>query len=442
MQDISLFFGRFHPLIVHIPIGIILFAFSLEVYSFFTGNKFRQVIVLAYLLTALSGGLAAFIGYLLSTSGGYDDSTLNWHKWLGITTSILALLLAKIKSSDALDRKIGKLTLSQACMILTIAVVSVTGHLGGNLTHGSTYLTEYMPGPIKKIFLGEQIQEHREIPMSVDSVNMYEHIIQPMLNAKCQSCHNPSKMQGDLDLTNIEGIERGGLSGHAIEGGKLNKSEIFKRVTLPRESKKFMPPNNKPGFTNVELNLMNIWIENGASFEKKLHELHPDEKETYMASVYLGISNSGKEGDQLPIVTEINEELMQELISEGLMIDYIADQSALVDVSFVNVAKGQASELLKKITGLSVNIYKLNLSNCELHDEDLESIKTMTNLNFLRLENNQLTGATLSLLIPLKQLNYLNLNGNPLDNSAKDDLDKLNFIEKIYLWQTAFEQTQ
>jgi len=440
MQDISIFFGRFHPLIVHIPIGIILFAMALEIYEKISKINYKRAIVLAYFLTAISGGLAAFIGYLLSTSGGYDEVTLGWHKWLGILTSIFALILVKIKSSVLLDKKVGKFTISQIGLLLTLVMISATGHLGGNLTHGETYLTEYMPGPFKQLF-GKESDEKSKVlrPLDIDSVNMYAHIIKPVLEAKCQSCHNPSKMKGDLDLTSIEGIKKGGTSGHAVEAGKLNKSELYKRVTLPKDSKKFMPPDNKPALTNVEVDLLKMWVENGASFERKFHEQNPEEKEIYLVSVYLGISTTEQSVDQLPEITEIDDQLVSELKSNGLMIDFIAENSALIDVSFINIDKGQVTDVLSKLTGIQENIYKLNLANCGLKDDDMEPLKSMINLHFLRLENNELSGNSLPKLMGLKNLNYLNLNGNPLAESAGAALDQLAFIEKIYLWQTKFD---
>lgn len=443
MQDFSLFLGRFHPLVVHIPIGVIVFAFVLELVGRISKVKYKKAIALAYLLTAISGAVAAFIGYLLSTSGGYEESTLGWHKWLGILVSLISLVLAKVKSSSRLDKSIGKFTISQVGLALLLVVISITGHLGGNLTHGETYLTEYMPDPLKQLLTGgntEIIETSK--PLEIDSVNMYAHIIQPILETKCQSCHNPSKMKGDLDLTSIEGIEKGGTSGHAIESGKLNKSELYKRVTLPRESKKFMPPNNKPALTNVEIDLLKMWVENGASFEHKFHKQNPDDKATYLVSVYLGISTTEKAKDQLPEVTEIDEQLLSELLSDGLLIDYVAENSTLVDVSFINVPQENVMKVLNKLEGLHDNVYKLNLANCGLKDDELEQLKSMTNLHFLRLENNEINDRGLSNLVNLKSLDYLNLNGNPLTDSAGETLKQLDFVDKIYLWQTRYDSSQ
>ena len=182
-----------------------------------------------------------------------------------------------------------------------------------------------------------------------------------------------------------------------------------------------------------------MWIEHGANFKQKFVEQNPDEKEKYLVSVYLGISTSEQVVDQLPEVIEIDENLIEELKSDGLLIDFIAENSALVDVSFINVDREQVTNILRKLTGIQQNIYKLNLANCGLHDDDINQIQSMNNLHFLRLENNQISGSSLSNLTSLQNLNYLNLNGNPLTESAEAALEQLTFIDKIYLWQTRFD---
>ena len=148
-----------------------------------------------------------------------------------------------------------------------------------------------------------------------------------------------------------------------------------------------------------------------------------------------------KSTDQLPDVTEIDEQLLEELQEDGLMMDFIAENSALIDVSFINIAPEQASRLLNKLSGIQINIYKLNMANLNLEDKDLSLLKSLKNLHFLRLENNQINGAFLSDLKDLKYLSYLNLNGNPLSETAGEALEQLAFIDKIYLWQTRFDKT-
>ncbi|MEP1983263.1 MAG: DUF2231 domain-containing protein, partial [Maribacter dokdonensis] len=77
MQEVSdfvLFLGRFHPLVVHLPIGFLMFALVLELADNYTKMKHLNAAVpLALLFGAISGAVACMLGYMLSQSGGYDE---------------------------------------------------------------------------------------------------------------------------------------------------------------------------------------------------------------------------------------------------------------------------------------------------------------------------------------------------------------------------------
>jgi uncharacterized membrane protein len=76
-SDILIFFGRFHPLLLYLPIGFLIIAVILEALSRF--NRFRQYkpsVGLALLLGASSAVIAAFLGYLLGQAGGYNEELL------------------------------------------------------------------------------------------------------------------------------------------------------------------------------------------------------------------------------------------------------------------------------------------------------------------------------------------------------------------------------
>ena len=68
-SDIVLFFGRFHPLIVHLPIGFLVLAAIMELLSTFYKKKFEGLSI-AISISILCGGFgalaSAIIGYMLS----------------------------------------------------------------------------------------------------------------------------------------------------------------------------------------------------------------------------------------------------------------------------------------------------------------------------------------------------------------------------------------
>ena len=86
--------GRFHPLIVHLPIGILLlnavFVLLSKTKRF---NYLSATIRITLLLGALSAVAACVTGWLLSENGDYASDTLDYHKWLGIAVATASVLL-------------------------------------------------------------------------------------------------------------------------------------------------------------------------------------------------------------------------------------------------------------------------------------------------------------------------------------------------------------
>ena len=77
----------------------------------------------------------------MANEGGYNESHLFWHRWLGIGVAVLSIIALGIKMNIiALPSGIFKIMLGTM-----IGLLMATGHFGGTMTHGATYLTEYLP---------------------------------------------------------------------------------------------------------------------------------------------------------------------------------------------------------------------------------------------------------------------------------------------------------
>jgi uncharacterized membrane protein len=141
-MDFELFLGRFHPLVVNLPIGFIILAAILEGLNRLYKDKFNNLDT-AISISLFGGGiglvLSVLIGYLLSSGGGYDEQTLFWHQWLGIGLCIFTFFGWAVKVGRI------KMPKNSASVIIGLLVlfISIIGHLGGNLTHGSDYLLTY-----------------------------------------------------------------------------------------------------------------------------------------------------------------------------------------------------------------------------------------------------------------------------------------------------------
>ena len=89
--DIVTFFGRFRPLLVHLPIGFLLLAILIEWYQGKKeGKENSKLITYAWLLGAISAILSALCGWLLAENGEYAEASIFWHRWLGIGLAALA----------------------------------------------------------------------------------------------------------------------------------------------------------------------------------------------------------------------------------------------------------------------------------------------------------------------------------------------------------------
>jgi uncharacterized membrane protein len=247
-------FGRAHPMLLHLPLGILPCTALLE---FGTAALRRQpprgaVLALAW-FGALTGALAAATGLVLAGEGGYGGDTIGQHKVLGIALAVLLLasaILAHLASRAPM----------RIALALALVVMLPAGHLGGALTHGANFLWQPLERrqPADPASAGggtEQAGSH------------FDRVIAPILERTCTKCHNPDKKKGELLLTSREGIELGGDNGVVVIAGKPDESPLVTRLELPLDHDDHMPPEDKPQLTAEEIAALRAWIANGARFD-------------------------------------------------------------------------------------------------------------------------------------------------------------------------------
>ncbi|MGE3314462.1 MAG: DUF1549 domain-containing protein, partial [Planctomycetaceae bacterium] len=89
---------------------------------------------------------------------------------------------------------------------------------------------------------------------------LFESKVRPTLQAKCAKCHGEKTRKGELDLSSIAGIRKGGESGSVIVSGKPTESALYERTHSGE-----MPPDGNDPLTPEELDALRRWIEGGAS---------------------------------------------------------------------------------------------------------------------------------------------------------------------------------
>ncbi|MFY0654874.1 MAG: hypothetical protein JXQ96_22775 [Cyclobacteriaceae bacterium] len=431
-MDLELFIGRFHPLIVHLPIGFLLLAAIIQALVIYRREQFEKMepaISFILLCGALSAIGAVFVGWLLASGGGYNPDTLFWHKWMGIMLALVSILAWLIK--------IDVLSLSQkvfnACLIAIVGLMGFTGHLGGNLTHGSDYLLAYAPEFVQKLAGGDGQSKVVEIPTSPDSVAVFEHLIKPALEAKCYECHNDDKKKGGLLLTTEEGILDGGDSGDNILVGHPEDSELFRRVTLPQSSKKFMPPKGNP-LTYSELKLIEWWINEGASFENKLTDIEaPKEIKGLLMRDY-DLDTRPKPLYEILTADQISEENKEEISKAGFTAVQLANNNQLLDVR--TNSKEVSVDNVKALLKAKEQITWLSLGNKNISNDMLSTIGQLPKLTRLKLQQNPIDDEGMDKIADLKYLESLNLYGTKVGDKSLETLAKLPALKRLYLWQT------
>ena len=92
-----------------------------------------------------------------------------------------------------------------------------------------------------------------------------------MMESKCVSCHGLEKQKGELQLHTHEAMIKAGESEKlAIIPGKSAQSESVLRILLAASHDDHMPPENKPQITAAELEVLQWWIDAGASPDLKV----------------------------------------------------------------------------------------------------------------------------------------------------------------------------
>jgi uncharacterized membrane protein len=440
--------GRLHPLIVHLPIGIL----CLVAISEWLGAKpkwqlLRPAILVMWACGALSAVIACVSGYLLANGGSYEQNAVDWHQWTAISFTLFSLVLFIIRKRAHYQN--GRLV-----AIITLFWLSLTGHFGGSLTHGSDFLVAPFTG-------GSEEAVIKRIPLAnVQEAMVYEDIIAPILQNKCTSCHGSSKQKGKLALHKPQAIQRGGKSGSDVLAavpmpveigiGRPKNNTIQNRIHLPLEDEDHMPPKKKAQLSTTEKQLINWWINEKAPFDKSVIELSPADTINSLLQLWnqqTDITHSALEPKNiaayLPAVDlpEVKPEDLEQIRRYNILVLPAGEDSRFLEVNFVNVSDF-SEELFNSLTPIVSHIVKLKLSEQPIADRHLHLVGRMKNLTRLYLDYTQITNTGLAQLQGLEHLLSLHLVGTQVSNEGLAVLEKLPQLERIYGFQTALKTPQ
>jgi uncharacterized membrane protein len=440
LLDFSFFFGRFHPLVIHLPIGFIIIALIFEVaYAKSRANLYLKPGILliqriTWFLSFISSGFAAFLGWMLAQNGHYIESQLFFHQWSGILLVFLSGLGWVLR--------IGHYNFSRVLIksnnFLIFILLVLVGHYGSILTHGESYLIDYAPEPIKKFINPHVKNNYSEV--SIDSIIVFKDLISPIFNSKCVACHNDDVSRAGLNMTSLENIFKGGASGNPLQSKDLNKSILFKRITLAQSDLKFMPPSGEP-LTYDEINLIRWWITNGLKDKVNLSsEILSDNEKSLLSRIYKIESRTKPWYEKLTNLPEIDSIELKRLEQNDFSWKLIAEKYQLVNVKYNG--SEITDEKLLVLLKLKNHIISLDISDANLKDTQLDIISKFDNIMFLNIQKNPISDLGAVKLQSLQHIEKLNLYGTNISNSSLSIFSKITSLKKIYLWKTEVTQEE
>lgn len=409
--------GRLHPVILHFPIVLLV----LTVVSAFFRFKNEPEKKLHYQLTgnlllaaALFSAFTVITGLFLSREDGYEGETLSLHMWTGIAIVFVTAAIYWLRTG--LWRHMG---LYKMVAVVMIFLVVVTGHYGATLTHGEGFLF-----PVST--------EKKELVAIEDAV-VFDHIVMPIVQAKCASCHNPGKAKGSLILRDSASFVKGGKTGALFVAGNPDISLLLERIHLPEEDEKRMPPPGKPQLTSEEVALLELWVQRGADFSTKVMALEPGDSLREMAALFLDT----QESFDFPAA---KKDLVEQLNNNDRLVSTLAKESPALAVKMYNSVTWTAKKL-EELLPVKTQVVSLDLNKLPVKDEDLKLIAEFQNLRRLNLNFTDINGSGLKDIVALPHLRNLYVSGTKADYASLKVLQGMANLQQVAVWNNPLKET-
>lgn len=430
------FVGHFHPVLLHLPIGVFLLIVFQEIGAVFRRGEPRGSGLFAVFFGAATAVAAMIAGFLLyhGHAGDYGGNEIaERHLWGGLVFAVLAVVAFLVKAWSVATG--GTSAWFRLFLAGTVGVMMFASHDGATLTHGGDYLTKYAPDPLRRM-LGLQAKEAREEANEVpaDPV-VYEDLVAPIFERVCVSCHKPGKAKGKLRMDTYDLLMEGGSEGPCIEPGSVEDSLLVELIELPEDDEFHMPPEGKPDIEAAELAVVKWWIETGADPAKRLSEFDVP-AEVRAAIGELGSfavpeqdDTESPDDELVRLVADLDEEFPGALTLES-------DDPPGVSFSTIPLRGNLDDDGFTKISPLLPYLTHVDLSASEVTDRSVALLVPAENLRLLRLAETRITDAAIDAIVKLPALESVNFYGTAVTDAGARKLAGLPGLKHLYLWQT------
>lgn len=257
-------------------------------------------------------------------------------------------------------------------------------------------------------------------------VTFYQARIAPTLDRHCVVCHGAEKQKAKLRLDTLEQILRGSETGAVLQPGKLKDSELFRRITLPKDHEDVMPSDGKPLLTADEIKNIELWIAGGASATQGMADFPgaPALTRAKVAVVPLA-------PDWQPRAAEIAA------LEKSLGVRLVPRSQVPTDGLVVRTASspGRCDDaVLAKLAPISGLIVEAELARTKVTDAGLVTLAGWENLRVLDLTRTAVSSRGLAALTQSKQLEALNLTDTAIDDAGAAELKQVPTLKRVWLF--------
>jgi uncharacterized membrane protein len=453
MPDIMNFIGRFHPVMLHLPIGVFVLIIFQELGAILRRRHplaEADLSLFPLFFGAASSVLAVIAGFILFQGGEYAGNDIaERHLWGGLIFAVLAIITFILKAwtvALASNPKFYRLLL-----FTSVGLMGFASHDGASLTHGENYLTDYAPDPIRKMIGLEKKKQKgvkSEIPLAGAAEvpkSVYADLVAPILEQRCVQCHKEGKTKGKFRMDTYELLVKGGSEGPGLEPGNAAGSNIVIRIELPEDDEEHMPPEGKQDVKDPEVAILKWWIDNGADPQKSLADFDvPSAIQDAISQLMPAALKStqteevidahaapkGPDGALVAAVASISKDFPG-------AISFESQQSALMAFTAVSLRGSLDDADFKKLASLSPQFVTVDLSATKITDQAVAQLASSKDLRMIRLAETDITDASIDTLLKLPNLESINLYGTKVTDAGVSRLSALPNLRRLYLWQTA-----
>jgi mono/diheme cytochrome c family protein len=464
--------GRMHPMVLHLPIGLLV---GLAAYELVRAARRRRAPALgpAPVFFAWLGvvGSAAAIGTGLAheLELGSDDAT-TLHKWLSIAagvaalfTAIAATVLAAVERrgpdpSQPTARRAPRATAAYRFLLFgTVAILVPAGHFGATITHGDGFLF----GPLLRSAPAESVTPEgvagREtgvgnlagIPGADPAILAVR--AGEILASRCESCHGTARARGRLRLDSVDAILAGGSDGPAVIPGDPEASLMIQRMRRPLDARGHMPPRAQPQPAEDEIAALEAWI---------LHWPETQPADSHSGTGVGGVPpaagergepgttepSGGAQPSEVPAAIPLPGGLpeppppapaaLAALRAGHIQVRPVAAGSSLLSIDFSSVPAAEDETVTQLLLPLRENIADLSLAGTSITGSTLALAADMPWLARLDLSGTAITDAGLESLANHGRLHTLILTGTAVTDGAAPLLASMPELRRVGLSST------